>query len=115
MNRDCIAEPISYLRLERHLQGDASVRERAHVEAHLAECGACRACFEELRTDATQLPAWSSLLTEAGTRAARVALPLPPLRPARSAPRAGWAAALADATALGASSLVVVLALRLRR
>jgi hypothetical protein len=100
MNRDCIAEPISFLRLERHLQGGAKASERTRVDAHLAQCGACRACFEELQADTTQLPDWASVMANAGARAAaseRAALP--PRLAGRSLRRAGWTAALAAAAA----------------
>jgi hypothetical protein len=55
MNATCSGEPISFLRLERYLQGDVQPSERAQLETHLAECGVCRECFEALRNETTEL------------------------------------------------------------
>ncbi len=49
----CIAEPVSWLRLERHALGE---REAATV-AHLAACQTCRACADAIAADTFELPA----------------------------------------------------------
>jgi hypothetical protein len=48
----CIAEPVSWLRLERYARdpSDAAIRD------HLATCPACAACLDEIRTDVVALP-----------------------------------------------------------
>ena len=42
----CIGEPISWLRLEQH-----ALAASDEVARHLAECGACRACFATIEAD----------------------------------------------------------------
>jgi len=49
MNEPCVDEPISFLRLERHLLDELEGSEQAEVVRHLDACPACRACFEQLR------------------------------------------------------------------
>jgi Putative zinc-finger len=51
----CRTQPVSYLRLERYLQGDVDTRERLRVEEHLQACAACRACFESLQHEVIEL------------------------------------------------------------
>jgi hypothetical protein len=47
----CIGEPISWLRLERHaLAADAAVAD------HCAACAACRHCLDDIRGDLVALP-----------------------------------------------------------
>ena len=87
MNAVCRDQPISFLRLERYLQGDVDAREHARVGEHLEACAACRACYEELQREVVAL------------------LPLPPAVRARARSRARrvWpqlTAALAIAAAL---------------
>jgi len=48
----CIAEPISWLRLERHALGE---RVDATIDAHCASCEVCRACLNEIRGDLVPL------------------------------------------------------------
>lgn len=57
MNPTCRGEPISYLRLERYLQGDVQAAERERVADHLQQCGVCRECFEAMRDEPIELPA----------------------------------------------------------
>jgi hypothetical protein len=57
MNPACTSEPVSFLRLERYLQGDLQERERERVAAHLRECKVCSACFQALREEVIELPA----------------------------------------------------------
>lgn len=61
MNLACSSQPISYLRLERYLQGDVAAGERARVAAHLDECALCRRAFEDMRDEVIQLPPLPSL------------------------------------------------------
>jgi Putative zinc-finger len=56
MTTTCISEPVSYLRLERYLVDEVGGSERAELQAHLAQCEACRQCFEGLRADVAVLP-----------------------------------------------------------
>jgi hypothetical protein len=56
MTPACTSEPISFLRLERYLQGDLQVPERERIAAHLRECPTCSACFAELRDEVIELP-----------------------------------------------------------
>ena len=49
----CIAEPISWLRLERHALGEHD----AAVVAHLAACATCRTCADAIAADTGELPA----------------------------------------------------------
>jgi hypothetical protein len=63
----CIGEPISFLRLEIHLQGEGTPEERAALEAHLGQCSACRACYRELETDPFELAPWSSFAGDSAT------------------------------------------------
>jgi len=63
----CIGEPISFLRLERHLQGEGTRDQRAALDAHLSQCSACRACYRELETDPFELAPWSSFAGDSAT------------------------------------------------
>jgi hypothetical protein len=56
MTPACTSEPVSFLRLERYLQGDLQVPELERVSAHLRECPACSACFDALRSEVIELP-----------------------------------------------------------
>jgi hypothetical protein len=52
----CIGEPVSWLRLERHHLGESSPAERARVIQHLAVCTACSACLASIEaSDASAL------------------------------------------------------------
>ncbi|MCX5745445.1 MAG: hypothetical protein NT062_23455 [Proteobacteria bacterium] len=64
MREACIAEPISWLRLERHVLGPRDPGIDAHVEA----CAACRTCLAEIRGDLVVL---RPLALPAPTRARR--------------------------------------------
>jgi hypothetical protein len=55
MNASCRDQPVSFLRLERYLQGDVDARERERVVEHLRYCEVCRVCFEELQHDVVEL------------------------------------------------------------
>ncbi|HEY1557016.1 MAG TPA: hypothetical protein VGF94_19410 [Kofleriaceae bacterium] len=48
----CVDSPISWLRLEQH-----ALARDPDVEAHVARCPACRACFDEIRGEVVALPA----------------------------------------------------------
>jgi hypothetical protein len=88
MTPACTSEPISFLRLERYLQGDMQVPERERVAAHLRDCPTCSACFEEMRSEVIQLPAL-------------------PVRPATRAPARTWTWPLGLVAA--AAALVIAL------
>jgi hypothetical protein len=55
MSPTCSSEPISFLRLERYLQGDVQPNERAKLETHLGQCGVCRQCYESMRAETIEL------------------------------------------------------------
>jgi hypothetical protein len=57
MTPACTSEPISFLRLERYLQGDLQALELERIAAHLRDCPTCSACFAELRDEVIELPA----------------------------------------------------------
>lgn len=57
MTPACTSEPISFLRLERYLQGDLQLPELERVAAHLHDCPTCSACFDEMRNEVIELPA----------------------------------------------------------
>jgi len=84
----CIDTPISWLRLEQH----ALVRD-PDVDAHVARCSACRACFDEIRDD-------------------RVALPALPAIAAK--PKRAWWAWAAPAFAVAAVAAIAIIVLRPR-
>lgn len=48
----CIAEPISWLRLEQH-----ALARDPEVEAHVGRCEACRSCLDAILADSVALPA----------------------------------------------------------
>ncbi|MFT3843229.1 MAG: zf-HC2 domain-containing protein [Myxococcaceae bacterium] len=52
----CIGEPISWLRLEQYQLGQLPQIERAGIAEHLLACGACRACLDSIKADASELP-----------------------------------------------------------
>jgi len=52
MTLQCISEPISWLRLEAFALGARSTV----IEEHVASCGACRKCLDEIRGDVVALP-----------------------------------------------------------
>lgn len=83
MSAACIDTPISWLRLEQH-----AIAANPEVAAHLAACGACRACMDEIRGDAPALPALPRTLGAAARRPA-------PARWKRFAPAFALAAAAA--------------------
>jgi Putative zinc-finger len=56
----CQSEPVSFLRLERYLLGELAAAEHADVQAHLARCQVCRACYDELCASDAVLPALPS-------------------------------------------------------
>jgi len=49
---DCT--PVSWLRLERYALGELDPQEHAGIAAHLATCARCRACADQLASDATR-------------------------------------------------------------
>jgi hypothetical protein len=63
MTPACTSEPISFLRLERYLQGDLQLPELERVAAHLHDCPTCSACFDEMRNEVIELPALPVQLT----------------------------------------------------
>jgi len=93
MNPTCSSEPISFLRLERYLQGDVQPSERAQLETHLGQCDVCRECYEALRSETIELPPLPVRLSAARQRRGLR------LRIARAWPQLA-AAALAAATAM---------------
>lgn len=112
MTERCRSQPVSYLRLERHLQRDLSPLDRLRVSWHLQRCPVCRDCFAALSGEVMALralprplrapsrpklpPVGSSFLwaTAAAAAAAlmlwlRPAPEAPPRRPARVAIKGG--------------------------
>lgn len=71
MNAACRDQPISFLRLERYLQGDTDTQERERVGAHLAACDVCRACFDELRQEVVELLPLPAAVRDTGRKNAR--------------------------------------------
>ena len=69
----CVAEPISFLRLERFRLHELSAGEAHAVSEHLARCAACRACLASIEEDDAVLPERPSAPRSAAPRAARVA------------------------------------------
>jgi hypothetical protein len=47
----CTGDPVSWLRLERYHLGAVDGAERERIDAHLATCEACAACFAKIRAD----------------------------------------------------------------
>jgi hypothetical protein len=88
----CVAEPVSWLRLERYALGELAGPAADDVAAHLGRCPACQACLDAIERDATPLP------------------PLPPLPPRRRWawwPRLAWAGGVAAAAAAIALFVVI--------
>jgi hypothetical protein len=100
MTESCRSQPISFLRLERYLQGDVDAHEQGRVAAHLRECTTCRACFESLRDEAFQLPPLP--LPQASPRVRPLTSALRPAHHGRP-----WARVLA-LSALAAAGLLAV-------
>lgn len=101
MNLACRSRPISYLRLERYLQGDVDASERRRVADHLRECACCRTCFEDMQSEVIELPPLR-------VDPARPVAPLPvlPLSAANVRPRLGPWSQLTAALALAAAVLL---------
>ena len=57
----CISEPISWLRLEQYALTVAAAADAATIDAHVAQCAACRKALGSLRADAMTLPALPAL------------------------------------------------------
>ncbi len=57
----CISEPISWLRLEQYALTVAAAADAAAIDAHVAQCAACRKALESLRADDMALPALPTL------------------------------------------------------
>ena len=57
----CISEPISWLRLEQYALTIAAAADAAAIDAHVAQCAACRKALELLRADDIALPALPTL------------------------------------------------------
>ncbi len=56
MSATCVGVPVSWPRLERFAAGSLRAAEAAEIESHVASCGACRACLDEIRADVVALP-----------------------------------------------------------
>ena len=91
----CIAEPISWLRLEQYALTVAATADAADIDAHVAQCAACREALESLRADTMALPALPVFATQP-TAAAASATP--------AAQRTGEVIAIGSARAKPASS-----------
>jgi hypothetical protein len=116
MNPTCSGEPISFLRLERYLQGDVPPSERVQLEAHLGECGVCRECYEALRSETIELLPLPVRLPEA-VRSETTELPLPVgFKPAqgRRALRTRIARAWPQLAAAGLAAAAAILLLRVQ-
>jgi len=88
----CIGEPISWLRLEQH-----ALAASDEVARHLAECGACRACFATIEADRGRaLPPLGEVAIAAAARR-------------RRAVRTRW---LAAASVAAAAAVVLLAVLR---
>jgi hypothetical protein len=94
MTQRCVSQPISYLRLERHLQRDLRPLELLRVDWHLRRCAVCRDCFAAVRGDVVTLR------------------PIPRALLAPSRPRPPRSAAALVWTAAGAAAAVIALWLR---
>ncbi|HKU42850.1 MAG TPA: zf-HC2 domain-containing protein [Polyangiales bacterium] len=69
----CIGEPISWLRLERYGLGELPADDRAHIDAHLEACPACRACWQTIAGDSQRaLPPLAAKVRKLPTRWARL-------------------------------------------
>ena len=53
----CISEPISWLRLEQYVLAATVAADAAAIDAHVAQCAACRVALETVQADAIVLPA----------------------------------------------------------
>jgi hypothetical protein len=69
----CIAEPISWLRLERYQLNELPAAQHAQITQHLASCPSCQSCFERVKLGSEAL-----------------ALPLPAAKSAAPRARRGW-------------------------
>jgi hypothetical protein len=87
----CIGTPISWLRLETFAAGRAGATEQRSISEHVAACGACKHCLEEIRADVVALP--------------------PLVVPAKPAKRAWWAWAV-PAFALAAAAVIALVLMR---
>ena len=103
MNLACRTQPISYLRLERYLQGDGDANERRRVTEHLRDCACCRTCFEDMKREVIELPPLPVRPTHD-----RVIAPLPdlPLTAAKEPRRFGTWPQLTAALAMAAAVLL---------
>ena len=81
----CIAEPISWLRLERYALGELAATDARAVSEHVAACAVCRGCLDRITADARALPPLRAPALAARRR--------------WSWPRLAWAGALATAAA----------------
>jgi len=86
----CVAEPVSWLRLERFALGELNGAAASAVRAHVDACPACRFCLEQIRDDRVALPALP-------------ALPAPPPR------RWAWPRVLLGGGALAAAAAALLL------
>lgn len=89
----CIGTPISWLRLETFAAGRAAAPEQTTIREHLAACGACKHCLEEIRADMVALPP--------------LAVPAAPA----PAPRAWWKLVV-PAFAVAAAAVIALVLLR---
>ena len=54
MSRQCIGEPISWLKLEQYVLGELEPEVAREVEAHTNACDACRECLAEVKAGTYQ-------------------------------------------------------------
>lgn len=104
--RSCVGEPISWMRLERFVLGEASEAEARSIEEHLMRCAVCRACADEARAPVA-LPDWSTIAPASMAPAVSTPVVLP-LRPRP------WPRRLAIATTSLAIAAAAMLVLRPR-
>ena len=57
----CITEPISWLRLEQYALTVVAAADAAAIDAHVAQCAACRMALATVRADTPALPALPSV------------------------------------------------------
>jgi hypothetical protein len=100
MSARCSGIAISQLKLERYLLAELPAAERAHVDAHLEGCVACRAGLDELRASEITMPPLPA--------APAVEIELPPRWPGAGRPLPTRAMMIGSGLALAAAALLAL-------